>query len=140
MQFSPLQLLLFQKKIKELGYRKASEKCGIPVSLISYIRRNADRSYEEDTINKIAFLLDMKPYFSVTWRILICNRFLTTPNKKYENLLILLKNLTNLYMKQLNPPHDQDFEELDVDRFDLEKALECMYWMPLYVKGLSLVS
>lgn len=41
-------------------------------------------------------------------------------------------------MKQLNPPHDQDFEELDVDRFDLEKALECMYWMPLYVKRAEL--
>lgn len=47
-------------------------------------------------------------------------------------------------MKQLNPPHDHDFEESEstVDAFTLEKALEAEYWMPLYVKRaeMSLVS
>ena len=41
-------------------------------------------------------------------------------------------------MKQLNPPHDQDFEEAEVDIFVLEKALLAAYWMPLYVKRAEL--
>jgi len=41
-------------------------------------------------------------------------------------------------MKQLNPPHDEDYEEAEVDIFVLEKALEAAYWMPLYVKRAEL--
>jgi hypothetical protein len=103
MQFSPLQLLLFQKKIKELGYRKASEKCGIPVSLISYIRRNADRSYEEDTINKIAFLLDMKPYFFRYLEDIDMQSFSNNPQQEIRKLVDTFEKSYQLVYEAVKP-------------------------------------
>lgn len=41
-------------------------------------------------------------------------------------------------MIQLNPPHDEDFEQAAVDQFTLEEALRANYYMPLYVKRAEL--
>jgi len=103
MQFSPLQLLLIQKKVKELGYKGASEKSGLALSHISYIARNINRSYEEDTINKLAALLDMKPYFFRYLEEFDAKAFSRNPQQEMAKLVDTFEKSYQLVYEAIKP-------------------------------------
>jgi len=103
MQFSPLQLLLIQKKVKELGYKDASEKSGLALSLIFYIVSNKDRCYAEDTINKIALLLDMKPYFFRYLEEFDAKAFSRNPQQEMAKLVDTFEKSYQLVYETIKP-------------------------------------
>lgn len=103
MQFSPLQLLLIQKKVSELGYKGASQKSGLALSHLSYITRNIDRAYEEDTINKLASLLDMKPYFFRYLQEFDAKAFLRNPQQEMAKLVDTFEKSYQLVYETIKP-------------------------------------